>query len=453
MSSLDRKTMMRRDYFALRRAKPGLSKDAKIAASAALLEQRRLALQQLNLTPVPGLPVSAESDQIRAALADHQVIIVAGETGSGKTTQLPKFCLQNGLGLSGTIAHTQPRRIAARTVAQRIAQEVGCELGEAVGYSVRFSDQTNPQSLLRVMTDGLLLTEIRKDRFLNAYDAIIVDEAHERSLNIDFLLGYLRRLLTKRDDLKVIVTSATIDVQRFADYFDGAPVIEVGGRSFPVTTRYLDAETDNLGKLVDVLQSIDVAPPGPAPDVLAFFAAEREIFDAAKTLRMAFGERFEILPLYARLSLADQRRVFNPKGAKRRVVLATNVAETSLTVPNIGFVIDPGFARISRYSYRSKLQRLPIEPISQASANQRQGRCGRIAPGTCYRLYSEQDFNSRPAYTDAEIRRVNLASVVLQMHAYGLRRYCEVPLYRSARSARDQGCFITARRTSGLARQ
>ena len=427
MSSLDRETLMRRDYFALRRAKPGTTKDAKIAASVALLEQRRLSLQQLNLTPAPDLPVSAAAEQICAAIKDHQVIIVAGETGSGKTTQLPKFCLQNGLGVSGAIAHTQPRRIAARTVAQRIAQEVGCELGAAVGYSVRFSDQTNPQSLLRVMTDGLLLTEIRKDRFLNAYDAIIVDEAHERSLNIDFLLGYLRQLLSKRHDLKVIVTSATIDVQRFADYFGGAPVIEVGGRSFPVTTRYLEAETDNLSKLVDVLHTIDATPPGPAPDVLAFFAAEREIFDAAKTLRMAFGQRFEVLPLYARLSLADQRRVFNPKGGKRRIVLATNVAETSLTVPNIGFVIDPGFARISRYSYRSKLQRLPIEPISQASANQRQGRCGRIAPGTCYRLYSEQDFISRPPYTDAEIRRVNLASVVLQMYAYGLGDIAKFP--------------------------
>ena len=427
MSSLDRNTLMRRDYFALRRAKPGASRDAKAAASAVLLERRRFAVQQLDLTPMQGLPVSAESAQIRAALADHQVIIVAGETGSGKTTQLPKFCLQNGLGLTGSIAHTQPRRIAARTVAQRIAQEVGCELGEAVGYSVRFSDRSNPHSLLRVMTDGLLLTEIRRDRYLNAYDAIIVDEAHERSLNIDFLLGYLRRLLTKRQDLKVIVTSATIDVQRFADYFAGAPVIEVGGRSFPVATRYMDGEADNLTKLIDVLHAIDATPPGQASDVLAFFAAEREIFDAAKTLRMAFGERFEILPLYARLSLTDQRRVFNPKGTKRRIVLATNVAETSLTVPNIGFVVDPGFARISRYSYRSKLQRLPIEPISQASANQRQGRCGRIAPGVCYRLYSEQDFAGRPAYTDAEIRRVNLASVVLQMHAYGLGDIAKFP--------------------------
>ena len=277
------------------------------------------------------------------------------------------------------------------------------------------------------MTDGLLLTEIRRDRYLNAYDAIIVDEAHERSLNIDFLLGYLKRLLSQRHDLKVIVTSATIDVQRFADYFAGAPVIEVGGRSFPVTTRYIDNEADTQTKLVEVLRTIDATPPGRAPDVLAFFAAEREIFDAAKALRMAFGERFEILPLYARLSLADQRRVFNPQVSKRRIVLATNVAETSLTVPNIGFVIDPGFARISRYSYRSKLQRLPIEPISRLVRNQRQGRCGRIAPGICYRLYSEQDFSSRQAYTDAEIRRVNLASVVLQMHAYGLGDIAKFP--------------------------
>jgi len=427
MSGLDQNTLMRQDYFALRRAKRGASTDAKVAASQALLAQRQLLAQQLNLTPMSGLPVSDAAAQITAAIAEHPVVIIAGETGSGKTTQLPKFCLQNGLGLTGTIAHTQPRRIAARTVAQRIAHEVGTELGEAVGYSVRFSDRSNPQSLLRVMTDGLLLTEIRRDRYLNAYDAIIVDEAHERSLNIDFLLGYLKRLLSQRHDLKVIVTSATIDVQRFADYFAGAPVIEVGGRSFPVTTRYIDNEADTQTKLVEVLRTIDAKPPGRAPDVLAFFAAEREIFDAAKALRMAFGERFEILPLYARLSLADQRRVFNPQGSKRRIVLATNVAETSLTVPNIGFVIDPGFARISRYSYRSKLQRLPIEPISQASANQRQGRCGRIAPGICYRLYSEQDFSSRQAYTDAEIRRVNLASVVLQMHAYGLGDIAKFP--------------------------
>lgn len=427
MNSLDRSALMRRDYFALRRAKPGASTDAKTAASAALLAQRRADLQQLDLTPVAGLPVSAEAQRITTALAENQVVIVAGETGSGKTTQLPKFCLQSGLGLAGSIAHTQPRRIAARTVAQRIAHELGCELGTAVGYAVRFSDQSNPRSLLRVMTDGLLLTEIRRDRYLNAYDAIIVDEAHERSLNIDFLLGYLRRLLVRRRDLKVIVTSATIDVQRFAEYFAGAPVVEVGGRSYPVATRYIDDEQDNLTKLVSVLRSIDGTPLGQAPDVLAFFAAEREIFEAAKTLRMAFGERFEILPLYARLSLADQRRVFNPSGSKRRIVLATNVAETSLTVPNIGFVIDPGFARINRYSYRSKLQRLPIEPISQASANQRMGRCGRIAPGVCYRLYAEQDFATRPAYTDAEIRRVNLASVVLQMHAYGLGDIAKFP--------------------------
>ena len=427
MSGLDRNTLMRRDYFALRGAKPGSATTARVTAAQTLLTQRQRSAQQLDLTPIAGLPVSEAATQIKSAIAEHPVVIVAGETGSGKTTQLPKFCLQSGLGIAGAIAHTQPRRIAARTVAQRIAQEVGAELGEAVGYSVRFADRSNPQSLLRVMTDGLLLTEIRKDRYLNAYDAVIVDEAHERSLNIDFLLGYLRRLLAQRQDLKVIVTSATIDVQRFADYFSGAPVIEVGGRSFPVTTRYVDGDSDPLTKLVDVLRSIDATPPGRAPDVLAFFAAEREIFDAAKALRMAFGERFEILPLYARLSLADQRRVFNPQGAKRRVVLATNVAETSLTVPNIGFVIDPGFARISRYSYRSKLQRLPIEPISQASANQRQGRCGRIAPGVCYRLYSEPDFSGRPAYTDAEIRRVNLASVVLQMHAYGLGDIAKFP--------------------------
>jgi ATP-dependent helicase HrpA len=286
------------------------------------------------------------------------------------------------------------------------------ELGQDVGYAVRFSDQTSDNTLVKVMTDGLLLTEIRHDRYLDKYDAIIVDEAHERSLNIDFLLGYLKRLTLKRKDLKIIVTSATIDVDRFSKFFNGAPVVKVGGRTYPVDVQYRSGDDGEFGPMLDVLHEIERKPMTSARDVLVFFSGEREIFEAARRLRMAFQERFEILPLYARLSVADQRRVFNPSsGGKRRIILATNVAETSLTVPNIGFVIDPGFARISRYSYRSKLQRLPIEPISQASANQRKGRCGRVAPGICYRLFGEHDFLSRPEYTDAEIRRVNLASV------------------------------------------
>ena len=324
------------------------------------------------------------------------------------------------------IGHTQPRRIAARSVAQRLAEEMGANLGAEVGFSVRFSDQISDQSLVKVLTDGLLLTEVRSDRFLDAYDVIIVDEAHERSLNIDFLLGYLKRLLDKRRDLKVIITSATIDVERFAAFFDDAPVVKVGGRTYPVEVRY-QASIDSNGqndpnqRVVEALQDIMRQPIGPARDVLVFLSGERDILDLSRILRKEFDRQLEVLPLYARLSLAEQRRIFQPGGGGlRRVILATNVAETSLTVPNIGYVIDTGVARISRYSYRAKLQRLPIEPISQASANQRMGRCGRIAPGMCYRLYDEADFQSRPEYTDPEIRRVNLASVVLQMQAFRL---------------------------------
>ena len=384
--------VMRKDVFKLRRLK-GPARQTLEDTSHALLEQRRSNLAKLNLTPMDGLPVSEAADEICKLLEDNQVVVIAGETGSGKTTQLPKLCLKIGLGLTGIIGHTQPRRIAARTVAQRIAQEMDAQLGQDVGYAVRFSDQTNDNTLVKVMTDGLLLTEIRHDRFLDKYDAIIVDEAHERSLNIDFLLGYLKRLTLKRKDLKIIVTSATIDVDRFSEFFNGAPVVKVGGRTYPVDVQYRGGDDGEFGSMLDVLHEIDRKPMTSARDVLIFFSGEREIFEAARRLRMAFQERFEILPLYARLSVADQRRVFNPSsGGKRRIILATNVAETSLTVPNIGFVIDPGFARISRYSYRSKLQRLPIEPISQASANQRKGRCGRVAPGICYRLFEEHDF-------------------------------------------------------------
>ena len=392
MNGQNNPDVMRKDAFKLRRLK-GPPRQTLEDTSHALLEQRRSNLAKLNLTPMDGLPVSEAADEICKLLEDNQVVVIAGETGSGKTTQLPKLCLKIGLGLTGIIGHTQPRRIAARTVAQRIAQEMDAQLGQDVGYAVRFSDQTNDNTLVKVMTDGLLLTEIRHDRFLDKYDAIIVDEAHERSLNIDFLLGYLKRLTLKRKDLKIIVTSATIDVDRFSEFFNGAPVVKVGGRTYPVDVQYRGGDDGEFGSMLDVLHEIDRKPMTSARDVLIFFSGEREIFEAARRLRMAFQERFEILPLYARLSVADQRRVFNPSsGGKRRIILATNVAETSLTVPNIGFVIDPGFARISRYSYRSKLQRLPIEPISQASANQRKGRCGRVAPGICYRLFEEHDF-------------------------------------------------------------
>ena len=365
------------------------------------------------------LPISARIGDIVQQLRRHPVLIVAGETGSGKTTQLPKACLAAGLGGRGQIAHTQPRRLAARTVAARIATELGVELGAEVGYAVRFSERLSPATRVKVMTDGLLLNDIQRDRRLKRYECVIVDEAHERSLNVDFILGYLRRLLDRRDDLKVIVTSATIDVDAFAKHFDDAPVVEVSGRGFPVETLYRPTDDVERG-VIDCLREVEErSPAGRARDVLVFQSGEREIFETTHLLRRVFQDRFEIMPLYARLPEREQRRVFEP-GGRQRVVLATNVAETSITVPNIGFVIDPGFARISRYSYRAKLQQLPIELISQASARQRAGRCGRIAPGVCYRLCSEEDFESRPAYTDPELTRTNLAAVVLAMRAFGL---------------------------------
>ncbi len=408
---------MRRDAQRLRR---GRLSNPDAEGSIALRAARAATRERLRLELAEDLPVSARREDLLEVLRAAPVVVVAGETGSGKTTQLPKLLLELGLGVRGAIAHTQPRRLAARTVAQRIADEVGSPLGEAVGYAVRFTDKVSDASLVKVMTDGLLLTEIRSDRYLDAYDAIIVDEAHERSLNIDFLLGYLKGLLARRRDLKVVITSATIDVDRFSAFFDGAPVVEVGGRTYPVEVHYQGEPQDLLTGVIDALEEIEARPHQGASDVLAFFSGEREIFEVARGLRRHFGERWEILPLYARLSLAEQRKVFSQGQAKRRVVLATNVAETSITVPNIGFVVDPGMARINRYSYRTKLQRLPIEPISQASAEQRKGRCGRIAPGVCFRLYDENDFLSRPAFSDPEIRRVNLASVVLQMQAFRL---------------------------------
>jgi ATP-dependent helicase HrpA len=367
------------------------------------------------------LPVSQRKDEILAAVRDHQVVVVAGETGSGKTTQLPKVCLELGRGVGAMIGHTQPRRLAARTVAERVAAELGTPLGGAVGYKVRFSDQVGEDTLVKLMTDGILLAELQHDRLLRQYDTLIVDEAHERSLNVDFILGYLKGLLPRRPDLKVIVTSATIDPERFSRHFDGAPVVEVSGRVYPVEVRYrpLGDEDGDRDQTQAVCEAVDeLAAEGPG-DVLVFLSGEREIRDTADALRQQERRDTEILPLYARLSAAEQHRVFQAH-AGRRIVLATNVAETSLTVPGVRYVVDAGTARVSRYSHRTKVQRLPIEPISQASANQRKGRCGRTSDGICIRLYAEQDFLSRPEFTDPEILRTNLASVILQMTALGL---------------------------------
>ncbi|MER7931645.1 MULTISPECIES: ATP-dependent RNA helicase HrpA [unclassified Streptomyces] len=371
------------------------------------------------------LPVSQKKDEIAEAIRDHQVVIVAGETGSGKTTQIPKICLELGRGVRGMIGHTQPRRIAARTVAERVAEELRTPLGEAVGWKVRFTDQVNPDAtFVKLMTDGILLAEIQTDRELRAYDTIIIDEAHERSLNIDFLLGYLAQLLPKRPDLKVVITSATIDPERFSRHFGDAPIVEVSGRTYPVEVRYRplleedseDADRDQITAICDAVEELQGEGKG---DILVFLSGEREIRDTADALEKKNYRFTEVLPLYARLSHAEQHRVFQPHTG-RRIVLATNVAETSLTVPGIKYVIDPGFARISRYSHRTKVQRLPIEAISQASANQRKGRCGRTSDGVCIRLYDEDDFLARPEFTDAEILRTNLASVILQMTAAGL---------------------------------
>ncbi|MGH3370805.1 MAG: ATP-dependent RNA helicase HrpA, partial [Nocardioidaceae bacterium] len=386
----------------------------------------------------PELPVAEHRAEIAAAIRDHQVVVVAGETGSGKTTQLPKICLELGRGVNGVIGHTQPRRIAARSVAERIAEELGTELGSTVGYQVRFTDRSGSDTLVKLMTDGILLNELQHDRTLSAYDTLIIDEAHERSLNIDFILGYLHQLLPRRPDLKVIITSATIDPERFAAHFADAsgrpaPIVEVSGRTYPVEVRYrpLVEETydddegepvvrDQTEAIVDAVAELVSEGPG---DILVFLPGEREIRDTADVLgkvrpRRAVDE-FEVVPLYARLSSAEQHRVFE-RHTRRRVVLATNVAETSLTVPGIRYVVDAGFARISRYSFRTKVQRLPIEPISRASADQRKGRCGRVEAGICIRLYSEEDFENRPEFTDPEILRTNLASVILQMTALGL---------------------------------
>lgn len=383
------------------------------------VESRKSAVKKPIVFP-ESLPVSQRKAEIQKLLSEHQVIVVAGETGSGKTTQLPKMCLELGFGDLGMIGHTQPRRIAARSVAARIAEELETELGSLVGYKVRFNDQISDDTQIKLMTDGILLAEIQTDRFLNQYSCLIIDEAHERSLNNDFILGYLKQLLPRRRDLKLIITSATIDVERFSKHFNNAPIIEVSGRTYPVEVRYHPVvEEDDQDQLQGILNAVDELQAEGRGDILIFMNGEREIRDTAEALQKQNLKHTEILPLFARLSAQEQNKIFHPSGLNR-IVLATNVAETSLTVPGIKYVIDPGTARISRYSYRTKVQRLPIEPISQASANQRKGRCGRVSEGICIRLYSEEDFNSRPEFTDPEILRTNLASVILQMTALGL---------------------------------
>ena len=372
------------------------------------------------------LPVHERLNDIKTAIANHQVTIICGETGSGKTTQLPKICLELGRGAAGLIGHTQPRRLAARSVAERIAEELGQPIGQAVGYKVRFNDNTSRDASIKLMTDGILLAETQTDRYLAAYDTLIIDEAHERSLNIDFLLGYLKQLLPHRPDLKVIITSATIDAERFSRHFNNAPVLEVSGRTYPVEIRYRpingrdedEAEMDIPEAIVDAADELARLGDG---DILVFLPGEREIREAAEALRKSTLRRNdEILPLFARLSHAEQHKIFHPSGAKRRIVLATNVAETSLTVPGIKYVIDTGLARVKRYSARAKVEQLHVEKISQAAARQRAGRCGRVSAGVCIRLFSEEDFNSRTEFTDPEIVRSNLAAVILRMAALKL---------------------------------
>jgi len=434
--------VMARDLHRLNRLRQG--KDANPQQYQALWEQSHAKVLQRverlpNITLNQDLPVTQYADKLIAAIQKHQVIIVAGETGSGKTTQLPQIAMLAGRGLTGLIGHTQPRRLAARSVSQRIAEEVGQKLGESISFKVRFNEQGSQDSILRLMTDGILLAELANDRFLTKYDTIIIDEAHERSLNIDFIMGYLKQLLPRRKDLKVIITSATLDVNRFSRYFNNAPIFEVEGRSFPVEVRYrpiselsiggsdddeFDDFEENLPRAVvaaveECFADAQAKGHPEHADILVFASTEQEIRELQETLQK-FGPRHtEVLPLYARLALAEQQKIFNPSAGGRRIIIATNVAETALTVPNIRYVIDSGFARMSRYNYRSRVQRLPIEAISQAAANQRKGRCGRIAPGVCIRLYSEEDFLSRPEFTEPEIKRTNLASVILQMQSLG----------------------------------
>ena len=403
----------------------------------AFFENRKQSLPKI--TYDEALPVAQKHDEIIEAIKNNQVLLIAGETGSGKTTQIPKMCLEAGLGLHGLIGHTQPRRLAARAVSTRIAQELGEELGHSVGYKVRFTDVTSENCYIKLMTDGILLSETASDRLLLNYDCIIIDEAHERSLNIDFLLGYLKQLLNKRKDLKLIITSATINTERFSKHFNNAPVIEVSGRTYPVEVEYMplglqdgdeddpECEVEELDLRNGILKALKfLFKAHGRADTLVFLPGEREIMDIAAFLKKAHLPNTEILPLYARLATAEQNKIFSPHSTVR-VVLCTNVAETSLTVPGIKYVIDPGTARISRYSPRTKVQRLPVEKISQASANQRKGRCGRVSEGVCVRLYSEEDFLSRTEFTDPEILRTNLAAVILQMVALHLGNITKFP--------------------------
>lgn len=427
--------LLLRDQWLLRKRLAGIKKIKNEKSRQTVIElvktdivtgQKKIASRQRARPTIiypENLPVIEKKQAIYQAIRDHQVVIIAGETGSGKTTQIPKICLELGRGVKGFIGHTQPRRLVARSVANRIAEELNVPLGNAVGYKVRFNEQIGDNTFIKLMTDGVLLAELHNDKLLLQYDTIIIDEAHERSLNIDFILGYLRQLLPKRPDLKVIITSATIDPERFSQHFAHAPIVEVSGRTYPVEVRYRpiigesnDSSRDQLDGIIDAVDELSQQAIG---DILIFMSGEREIRDTAEALDKLNLKHTEILPLFARLSNSEQNRIFQSHSG-RRIVLATNVAETSLTVPGIKYVIDTGYVRISRYSYRTKVQRLPIEPISQASAEQRKGRCGRISAGICIRLYSEEDFLARPMYTDPEILRTNLASVILQMMAIGL---------------------------------
>ncbi len=431
------KNCMHADFFRLSRKLHQLNKKPDAKQLAALqksieksVQQRTIRKQSIpDLNYPEELPVSSRRDEIAQAIQINQIVLICGETGSGKTTQLPKICLELGRGIGGTIGHTQPRRLAARAVANRIAEETKTELGGVIGFHTRFQKKLGAHNLIKVMTDGILLTEIQQDRWLNRYDTLIIDEAHERSLNIDFLLGYLKQLLIRRSDLKLIITSATIDAQRLSEHFDNAPIIEVSGRTWPIELLYRPLTGEDKQETQDINQAIEAAvdelQTEGRGDVLVFLPGEREIHEASHALRH-LRERMDILPLYARLPPKDQQRIFHP-GGRTRVILSTNVAETSLTVPGIRYVIDTGLARISRYSWRTKIQRLPTEKVSQASANQRSGRCGRTGPGVCIRLYDEEDFNLRPEFTDPEILRTNLASVILQMAALKLGAIDQFP--------------------------
>lgn len=424
----DRHRLRRQIRNLRRKQRDGKALEADLARLLPRIEQSRQAValrrQQLPEPSFPDeLPINERRSEIAALIERHQVVILCGETGSGKSTQLPKICLELGRGIFGRIGHTQPRRIAARALAARISEELGRELGDSVGYKVRFHDRVGPNSHIKLLTDGMLLAEIQQDRYLNEYDTLIIDEAHERSLNIDFLLGYLKELLPRRPDLKLIITSATIDPERFAKHFWDAPIINVSGRTYPVEVRYRPPQDEGGGERDDAIQqaiveAVDELSRIDRGDILVFLSGEREIRETAENLRKHKLPLTEVLPLYARLGPAEQARVFR-SGGSRRIILATNVAETSLTVPGIRYVIDVGYARISRYSHRSKVQRLPVERISRASADQRKGRCGRVAAGVCIRLYGEEDFAARAEFTEPEIQRTNLASVILQMKLLG----------------------------------